>query len=185
MMERAGVAWTAVRSFAGRERLRRRLEASADGVRIHPSVDIRGHDLLKLDAGTFLDAGVVLHCGGQDWSGGKGGISIGRNSYVGPNSVLFGAGGITIADAVLISPGVVITSQQHSFEVRAIDIRDQPLRFAEIAIERNVWIGSNATVLPGVRIGHGSVIGAGAVVARDVAPMSVAVGVPAQVVRER
>jgi galactoside O-acetyltransferase len=52
-------------------------------------------------------------------------------------------------------------------------------------IERNVWIGANATILPGVRVGHGSVVGAGAVVARDVPPLSVVLGVPARVARER
>jgi acetyltransferase-like isoleucine patch superfamily enzyme len=185
VIERSNVARTALRSFVGRERLRRRLEATADGLRIHPSVDIRGYERLTLGSGTFLDTGVVLHCGGQHWSGGEGGIAIGANSYVGPNSVLFGAGGIAIADSVLISPGVVVTSQQHGFAARDVDIRDQPLHFAEVVIERDVWIGSNATILPGVRIGHGCVIGAGAVVATDVPPMSLALGVPARVVRER
>ncbi len=51
-------------------------------------------------------------------------------------------------------------------------------------IEDKVWIGSNVVVLPGVRIGHGSVIGAGSVVSRDVPPMTVAVGVPCRVVRK-
>lgn len=184
-MERSNVLWSAMRSFVGRERMRRRLEATVDGLRIHPSVDIRGPEQLTLGPGTFLDVGVVLHCGGQDWSGGAGGIAIGAHSYIGPNSVLFGAGGISIGDAVLISPGTVITSQQHSFAARDVDIRNQPLRLDEVVIERDVWIGSNATVLPGVRIGRGSVIGAGAVITRDVAPMSVALGVPARVVRER
>lgn len=184
MSKRFDVLWAA-RWLMNREKLRLRLEASADGIQIHPSVDIRAPELLTLGAGTFLDAGVTLHCGGQGWSGGEGGIDIGANSYVGPNSVLFGAGGIRVGDAVLVSPGVVITSQQHSFAMPGVDIRDQPLGFAEIVIERDVWIGSNATVLPGVSIGHGSVIGAGAVVSRPVPAMSVALGVPARVVRER
>jgi galactoside O-acetyltransferase len=57
-------------------------------------------------------------------------------------------------------------------------------RFSEpIVIEDKVWIGSNAVVLPGVRIGYGSVVGAGSVVSRDVPPMSVAVGTPCRVLR--
>ena len=128
---------------------------------------------------------MLLHCGGQEWSGGEGRISIGPNTYIGPTSVLFGAGGIEIGEGALISPAVVITSQQHSFEDRDTDIRDQPLRFAPVTIERDVWIGANATILPGVRLGHGCVVGAGAVVAKDVPPMTVVVGVPAQVARER
>jgi galactoside O-acetyltransferase len=148
-------------------------------------VDVRAPERLELAPGVFVDYGVVLHCGGQEWSGGEGRIALGANTYVGPNAVLFGAGGIEIGDAVLISPGVVITSQQHSFALPGVDIRDQPLRFASVIIERDVWIGSSATILPGVRIGHGSVIGAGAVVAADVPPKSIALGVPARVSRER
>jgi|SRR3954451_10282008 len=174
-----------LRDLAGRDRLRRRLEAGAPGARLHPTVEVRAPERLTLGAGAFVDHGVVLHCGGQEWSGGAGRISIGANTYIGPTSVLFGAGGIDIADAVLISPGVVITSQQHSFDARGTDIRDQPLRFGTITIERDVWIGANATILPGVRLGHGSVVGAGAVVARDVPPMAVVIGVPARVTRVR
>jgi acetyltransferase-like isoleucine patch superfamily enzyme len=174
-----------VRELAGRDRLRRRIEAKAERVRIHPTVDVRGPERLVLGPGVFVDQGVVLHCGGQQWSSGEGGISIGAETYIGPNAVLFGAGGIEIGDAVLISPGVVITSHQHTFEERDVDIRDQPLMFGAVVIERDVWIGSNATILPGVRLGRGSVIGAGAVVAADVPAMSVALGVPARVLRER
>jgi galactoside O-acetyltransferase len=50
-------------------------------------------------------------------------------------------------------------------------------------IEDKVWIGSNAVVLPGVRIGYGSVVGAGSVVSRDIPPMVITVGVPARVLR--
>jgi acetyltransferase-like isoleucine patch superfamily enzyme len=174
-----------LRERAGHDRMRRRLEATADGVRIHPSVDVRGPERLTLGPGVFVDHGAVLHCGGQAWSAGEGSIVIGANTYIGPKAVLFGAGRIEIGDAVLISPGVVITSQQHGIDARDVDIRDQPLRFAPVVIERNVWIGANATILPGVRVGHGSVVGAGAVVARDVPPLSVVLGVPARVTRER
>jgi acetyltransferase-like isoleucine patch superfamily enzyme len=53
-----------------------------------------------------------------------------------------------------------------------------------VVIGKGVWIGANATILPGVQIGDHSVIGAGAVVTKDVAPYSVAVGVPARVIRQ-
>jgi acetyltransferase-like isoleucine patch superfamily enzyme len=185
MGSRLGSALAMARDRAGRDRLRRRLETGAPGVHLHPSVDVRAPDRLELGVGVFVDAGVVLHCGGQEWSGGEGRIAIGANTYVGPNSVLFGAGGIEIGDAVLISPGVVITSQQHSFGSRDADIRDQPLRFGPVTIERNVWIGANAAILPGVRLGQGCVVGAGAVVAENVPPMTLVVGVPARVARER
>lgn len=173
------------RQFAARARARRRLRRSGRGVRIHRSVEVRSPHLLELGSDLFVDANVVLHCGGMDWSPAEGGIRIGSGSYVGPGSVLFGAGGIDIGEAVLISPGVVITSHQHTYADRDADIRDQPLAFGRVVIERNVWIGANATVLPGVRLGEGSIVGAGAVVTKDVPPRSVVVGVPAVILRER
>jgi acetyltransferase-like isoleucine patch superfamily enzyme len=175
----------ALRELAGRERERRALAASAPGVRIDPTVTIRSPERLSLGPQVFVDHGVLLHCGGMDWSGGEGGIAIGAHGYVGPNSVLFGAGGIEVGESVLISPGVVITSHQHTFERADADIREQPTEFARVVIERDVWIGANAAILPGVTLGRGCVVGAGAVVTRDVPPGSVVAGVPARSIGER
>lgn len=89
---------------------------------------------------------------------------------------------IRIGDGVMIAPGVTLTTTGHPIHP---DLREDFRRFSEpITIEDKVWIGSNVVVLPGVRIGYGSVIGAGSVVSRDIPPMSVAVGVPCRVVRE-
>jgi galactoside O-acetyltransferase len=88
---------------------------------------------------------------------------------------------IRIGDGVMIAPGVTLTTTGHPVHP---DLRDDFRRFSKpIVIEDKVWIGSNVTVLPGVRVGHGSVIGAGSVVTRDVPPMSVAVGAPCRVIR--
>jgi galactoside O-acetyltransferase len=88
---------------------------------------------------------------------------------------------IRIGDGVMIAPGVTLTTTGHPIHP---DLREDFRRFSEpIVIEDRVWIGSNVVVLPGVRIGYGSVIGAGSVVSRDIPPMSVAVGVPCRVVR--
>jgi galactoside O-acetyltransferase len=88
---------------------------------------------------------------------------------------------IRIGDGVMIAPSVTLTTTGHPVHpARRADFG----RFSEpIVIEDKVWIGSNVVVLPGVRIGYGSVIGAGSVVSRDVPPMVVAVGVPCRVVR--
>jgi len=88
---------------------------------------------------------------------------------------------IRIGDGVMIAPGVTLTTTGHPVHpARRVDFA----RFSEpIVIEDKVWIGSNAVVLPGVRIGYGSVIGAGSVVSRDIPPMVVAVGAPCRVLR--
>ncbi|WP_203183770.1 sugar O-acetyltransferase [Streptomyces pratensis] len=88
---------------------------------------------------------------------------------------------IHIGDDVMIAPGVTLTTTGHPVHpTRRADFG----RFSEpIVIEDKVWIGSNAVILPGVRIGYGSVIGAGSVVSRSIPPMTVALGTPCRVVR--
>ena len=165
-------------------RLRTTLIKQNDALSLGKRVEVRSPERLTFGKGVIIDSGVLLHCGGMQWSDGKGGISIGDSSYIGPNSVLFGAGGIEIGAGVLISPGVVITSHQHTFAEAHRWMREQPSEFSPVVIEDNVWIGSNATILPGLRIGSGSVIGAGAVVTRNVPPKTLCVGVPARAIRQ-
>lgn len=88
---------------------------------------------------------------------------------------------IRIGNDVMIAPSVTLTTTGHPVHpARRADFG----RFSEpIVIEDKVWIGSNVVVLPGVRIGYGSVIGAGSVVSRDIPPMSVALGTPCRVLR--
>ncbi|MEV0302354.1 sugar O-acetyltransferase [Streptomyces prasinus] len=88
---------------------------------------------------------------------------------------------IRMGDGVMIAPSVTLTTTGHPVHpTRRADFG----RFSEpIVIEDKVWIGSNVVVLPGVRIGYGSVIGAGSVVSRSIPPMTVALGAPCRVVR--
>ncbi|MDT0266703.1 sugar O-acetyltransferase [Streptomyces sp. DSM 44915] len=89
---------------------------------------------------------------------------------------------IRVGNGVMIAPSVTLTTTGHPVHP---DRRVDFARFSEpITIEDRVWIGSNVVVLPGVRVGYGSVIGAGSVVTRDVPPMTVAAGVPCRVLRE-
>ena len=171
------------RAAVGRQRFEARLRAAHAGLKLGRDVEVRGPQNLRLGRDVQIDKGVLLHCGGLEWSEGKGLIAIGDGSYVGPNCVLFGAGEIHIGARVLISPGVVIASHQHTFARGDIPMGDQPTEFSPVRIEDNVWIGSNATILPGVRLGRGAIIGAGAVVTRDVEPNQMALGVPARAVK--
>ena len=84
----------------------------------------------------------------------------------------------------MLSPGVVVTSHGHRIDQPETPMHDLPSIFETVVIHENVWVGSNATILPGVTIGERCVIGAGAVVTRDVPAHSLAVGVPARVVRQ-
>ena len=147
-------------------------------------VVIRSIERLKVGKAVILDSGCFLHCGGMGWSEGRGSIVLGNSVYIGPYSVLFGAGEIEIGNDVLISPGVIIVSHQHSYDVPSTIMRCQPTQFNKVVIEDNVWIGANAVILPGVSVGRGSVIGAGAVVKGEVPPFTLFAGVPARLIKE-
>ncbi|MFI1196462.1 sugar O-acetyltransferase [Micromonospora sp. NPDC020750] len=98
------------------------------------------------------------------------GASFGERVFINQGCFFLDYGGITIGDRVLIGPRVTLSTAGHPVE---LDERYDFITHAPIVIEDDVWIGAAATVTPGVTIGHGSVVGAGAVVAKDVPPLSV------------
>lgn len=113
------------------------------------------------------------------------GIRIGNNVIIGPQCFIGFGGKIEIGDGVMIAPHVVIVSHNHSFERLDVTMRDQPLQCLPITIEEDVWISSHVTILPGVRIGRGAIIAAGAVVNRDVESYAIVGGVPARRIGSR
>jgi acetyltransferase-like isoleucine patch superfamily enzyme len=173
----------ALRSAADAARARRRFRA-AGGHIAHGSVVV-GLDRLQVEVGAVVQTGCLLHCGGQDWSGGQGGLRLGARSYVGHHCVLYGAGGLDIGADVLLGPNVTITSQGHQFESLAVPINLQPHLLAAVSIGDGAWVGAGAVILPGVSIGAGAIVAAGAVVADDIPAFHLAAGVPARVIRER
>ena len=95
-------------------------------------------------------------------------------------------GGVKIGKYVMMGPEVHIYTQNHDFQKTDIPMSQQG--FAEekpVVIEDDVWIGSRVTILPGVRICSGSIIGASAVVTKDVLPYCVVAGNPAKIVKTR
>ena len=118
-------------------------------------------------------------------SANRGHVTIGDNSWLGPNSVIYGNGGVDIGEDVLIASHCVINTVSHNFNRLDIPMNEQEINCEPVVIENDVWIGTGTTILQGVRIGHGSIIGAGAVVTRSIPPFSIALGVPARVTGSR
>lgn len=131
---------------------------------------------------------MIAFCGG-DVNIGKGvtfgyELRIGNHSGIGRYCEL--NGDIEIGDNVLLGPEIVIYTRNHEFQDASELIRNQGYRETKkVKIGDDVWIGCRAIILPGVTIGTGAVIGAGAVVAKDVPEYAVAVGNPAKVVKRR
>jgi galactoside O-acetyltransferase len=94
-------------------------------------------------------------------------------------------GSITIGDNVLIGPNCVLRAADHIFSNPNKPIKTQGHRGGNIIIEDDCWLGANVVILKNVTIGRGSIVGAGAVVNRDIPPLSIALGVPAQIVGSR
>ncbi len=107
-------------------------------------------------------------------------IKIGDHSVVNYGVLLDGRRGLRIGDNVSISEGTVLLTLGHD-----IDDPGLALKGAPVVLEDQVFVGACARVLPGVTVGEGAVIAAGAVVTSDVAPYSVVAGVPARYVRDR
>ena len=112
------------------------------------------------------------------------GLSIGDNSGVGIMCEVNGL--VTIGKNVMMGPEVVIYSQSHKFDRVDVPMCEQGFdEYREVIIGDDVWIGRRAIIMPGVKIGNGAIIGAGAVVTRDVPDYAVVGGVPAKVLKMR
>lgn len=103
-------------------------------------------------------------------------IHFGQDVFVNSGCRFQDQGGIEIGDGSLIGHNAVFTTLNHDL----LPSRRADMHPARVVIGRGVWFGANVTVLPGVRIGDGAVVGAGAVVTKDVPAGAVVVGVPAK-----
>ena len=107
-------------------------------------------------------------------------VTIGEDCFIQQCCTFFGRCGITIGNGVFIGPKVNLITINHD-----TDPENRSATYGKpIVIEDKVWIGINSTVLPGVRIGYGSIIGANSVVTKDVPPMTIVAGNPARVIKK-
>jgi maltose O-acetyltransferase len=109
-------------------------------------------------------------------------LSLGANSVINRNCRLDARGGIMIGSNVSISPECYLISASHDPHSPGFGGSTKP---TAVSIDDHAWLGVRAIVLPGVTIGRGAVVGAGAVVTRDVEPLAIVAGNPARVIGRR
>lgn len=134
---------------------------------------------VKLGKEVYFDRGVELkaHPGGE--------IEFGDRTYIGAYVCISAYGKLKIGSDCAIASLSSLFAHNHGFSNLNRTIREQEITVKGITIEDDCWLGSGVRVVDGVTIGKGSVIGAGAVVTKNIPPYSIAVGVPAQVIDRR
>ena len=136
----------------------------------------RGHSDIRIGDGAQLDRGVVLLISGE--SRGTEKIVIGRSAYLNRATMIDASERIEIGAHAMIGPFCYITDHDHVIGSADVLVA-RPTRIGE-----RCWIGAHVTILKGVSIGDGSVVGAGSVVTKSLPPRVIAVGNPARVLRE-
>ena len=111
-----------------------------------------------------------------------GDVIIGDHTRIGLHNTIIGP--VIIGSHVNFAQGITVTALNHNFEDSEKRIDEQGVNTSAVIIEDDIWIGANAVVLPGVTIGHHSVVAAGAVVTKDVPPHSLVAGVPAKIIKQ-
>jgi galactoside O-acetyltransferase len=113
------------------------------------------------------------------------GLSLGRGAGINTGCWINARGRVSIGDDTILGPYCVIHSANHRMDQLDIPIQHQGFEHKPVTLGNNVWLAARVTVLPGVSIGDNAVIGAGAVVTKDIPANAVAVGNPARVIRLR
>jgi len=162
------------------------LFARLRGVKVHRSAIIyptaqmsRYPKNISVERYAILKAGSKLTaCNGDAF------ISIGKRTTLGEQSLIYASCDVSIGDDVMIGPRLYIVDSQHGMSLGA-KMNQQIGTKKPVVVGNDCWIGANVTILAGVRIADGCVVGAGSVVIQDVPAFTVVAGVPARFIRTR
>lgn len=148
---------------------------------LHLFVNFPSHHLrrfLMRVAGASIGSGSSIHMGCRFFSLKK--LTIGQDTIIGDHAFLDGRAPISIGNHVDIASQVLIYNSEHDLEAADFSAREEPVEIGDY-----VFVGPRAIILPGVKIGKGAVVAAGAVVTGDISDFAIVGGVPAKVIGER
>jgi acetyltransferase-like isoleucine patch superfamily enzyme len=149
-----------------------------NGLQVGVGVHFRHLETFEIGDGVFIGAHACLH-GRFD-----GRCAIGSHTWIGPQAFL-DARDLVIGDYVGWGPGARVLGSEHTGTPQEVPIIATDLVISPVVVEDGADIGTGSTLLPGVIIGRGAIVGAAAVVSRDVPAMTIVAGVPARVLRHR
>jgi len=140
----------------------------------------KGNSGIVIGSNVLVGRNSVISCKGGD-------IEIGDYSNIGPDNIIISESSVSIGKYVFTSGKLyMIAGGNHTFDRKDIPIWKQPsVSKGGIRIEDDVWIGASSTILDGVKIGTGAIIGAATLVHKRIKPYTVSLGVPAQLVKKR
>lgn len=133
---------------------------------------------------TFKKCGKNVNLENKAYFGSGSNLEIGDNSGIGTRCELYGK--VIIGKDVMMAPEVIILTRNHKFSRTDVPMRLQGMnKEKKVIIGDDVWIGTRVIIMPGVRIGKGSIIAAGSIVTKNVLPYSIVGGVPAKLIKSR
>ena len=143
-------------------------------------LDAKGQDNkgITIGDGVFLGKNTILNCKNGD-------IVLDDNVNIGFNCQIFSASSVKIGKNALIAAYCYFIGGTHTFSSTEVSPLEQERQSVGIKLGNNIWLGSNVQVLDGVTIGNDCIIGTSAVVNSDIANYSIAVGIPAKIIRSR
>ena len=156
-----------------------RVKKCGKGLILGTGVTITGHDNIEFGNNVSIMSRSYLHADHAV-------LRFGNNVSINSNTCLDATGGeIVIGDNVLIAQNVVFRASDHGYENVDIPIIQQKSNGGKILVGDGCWIGANSVITRNVTIGEHSIVGAGAVVTKDVESFSIVGGVPARLIRKR
>lgn len=146
---------------------------------------VKGADCISIGKGTRIHRNCSLLCYKKNHNQKlEPHLRIGNNVYINDGFICLVACDVIIDDNVVFGHHISLISENHGLDPNCLSYLDNKLETGAIKVGQGAWIGDNVVVLPGVTIGEKSVIGAGAVVTKNIPEYSVAVGNPARVIKK-